>query len=118
MSPALAASGRESLTSPSTPFFLIHSPSPYTSIIITAIQVASRLWIVWGILVPVQGNCLTGSVRLGEVNGVVLELSLFTLMLAWCLSELIRYSFFALKVPEPGEGGGERGREGERAGAA
>ena len=31
-------------------------------------QVASRLWLVWGIVVPVKGETLTGAVKLGEVG--------------------------------------------------
>lgn len=33
-----------------------------------------------------------------QVGPVSLQLDLFTLLLAWSLSELIRYSFFALKA--------------------
>ena len=39
------------------------------SITHTAMQVASRLWLVWGIIVPVKGATLTGAVKLGQVRG-------------------------------------------------
>lgn len=33
-----------------------------------------------------------------QVGGFTLQLNLVSLLVAWCLSEVIRYSFFALKV--------------------
>ncbi|GAX77448.1 hypothetical protein CEUSTIGMA_g4893.t1 [Chlamydomonas eustigma] len=75
---------------------LIRSP-----VSITAMQVASRLWLVWGILVPVQGSILVDSVHLGQLAGLKFELNLLTLLLAWSCSELVRYGFFALKALGP-----------------
>ena len=64
---------------------------------ITALQVASRLWIVWGIIVPVQRDTISSAVKIAMVGDVSLEFNLLTLIVAWSLSELIRYSFFAMK---------------------
>jgi very-long-chain (3R)-3-hydroxyacyl-CoA dehydratase len=61
-------------------------------------QVASRIWLLWGIIVPVNGPTTTGSIPLLSAGPVNFSLSISTLMVAWCLSEIIRYSFFALKV--------------------
>ena len=71
---------------------LVRSP-----VAITALQVASRLWIVWGIIVPVQQDTISSAVKITEIGGLSVELNLLTLLVAWSLSELIRYSFFALK---------------------
>mmetsp|Transcript_31069 Transcript_31069/g.68975 ORF Transcript_31069/g.68975 Transcript_31069/m.68975 type:complete len:237 (+) Transcript_31069:60-770(+) len=64
---------------------------------ITAMQVASRLWILWGIVVPLQEQTLGGAIKLVKVGPRTLQLDFISLMVAWCLSEIIRYSFFALK---------------------
>lgn len=71
---------------------------------ITAMQVASRLWIVWGIIVPVPGPTTTGCVDLSTFGLDVkaglfrwLKLDLVSLLTAWCLSEIIRYGFFTFK---------------------
>ncbi|KAF5835920.1 tyrosine phosphatase-like protein [Dunaliella salina] len=71
---------------------LVRSP-----VAITAMQVASRLWILWGILAPVPGPTTGGGIVLGEVGGFRLQLGLVTLLVAWGISEVIRYGFFALK---------------------
>jgi very-long-chain (3R)-3-hydroxyacyl-CoA dehydratase len=61
-------------------------------VMITATQVASRLWILWGIVNLAPEATTTSVVTVG-----VVQLSLVTLLTAWCLSEIIRYGFFALK---------------------
>lgn len=61
-------------------------------VMITATQVASRLWVLWGIVNLAPEATTTSVVTLGFIN-----LSLVTLLTAWCLSEIIRYGFFALK---------------------
>lgn len=82
---------------------------------------ASRLWVVWGIINPAQRETTSGRVPLGSLplpawlppqvaqaagvapGGVLpLSLSLATLLAAWSLTEVVRYGFFAIKV-----GGGE-----------
>eukprot|EP00798_Chlamydomonas_sp_ICE-L_P013857 gene13856-19780_t len=61
-------------------------------------QVASRIWLLWGIIVPVSEPCVAGQVTILKTEGHgSLELDLFTLLMAWSLSEVVRYSFFALK---------------------
>ncbi len=64
----------------------------------TATQVASRLWILWGIILLVEQPTTTQTVALAHAGGVPLSLSLFTLLGAWSASEIIRYSFYAFKV--------------------
>ncbi len=61
-------------------------------VMITATQVASRLWILWGIVNLAPEATTTSVVTVGFIN-----LSLVTLLTAWCLSEVIRYGFFAMK---------------------
>lgn len=62
-------------------------------------QVASRLWVLWGIIHPVQGPTTSGSLTLMSLpNGGSLQLSLITLLSAWSVTEIIRYGFFAVKV--------------------
>ncbi|MEW5303599.1 MAG: hypothetical protein WDW38_009010 [Sanguina aurantia] len=79
---------------------LVRSP-----LAVTAMQVASRQWVLWGLLVPLPAATTTGGIELGEVAGVKLQLSLVSLIVAWGLSEVIRYSFFAFKelghIPYP-----------------
>lgn len=77
-------------------------PPPCTA----ATQVASRLFILWGIvdLVPATRASPLVLLRLplgasaSASGGSALQLSLVTLLTAWCCSEVIRYSFFAFKV--------------------
>jgi hypothetical protein len=61
-------------------------------------QVASRLWVLWGIIVPAQVETTTQALTLATVGGVQLQLSLVTLLTAWSITEVIRYGFFACKV--------------------
>lgn len=69
---------------------------------ITAMQVASRLWCLWGIVVPcadvtIPGGLLPQSLisSLGLPDWV--NINFISLMTAWACSEVIRYGFFALK---------------------
>ncbi|KXZ56690.1 hypothetical protein GPECTOR_1g621 [Gonium pectorale] len=81
---------------------LVRSP-----VMITGMQVASRLWVLWGIINPEQALTTGGAVSLGaKVGGVPLQLNLATLLAAWSITEVVRYSFFAIKeisgsVPYP-----------------
>lgn len=60
-----------------------------------AIQVASRVWVLWGIVNLVPEDTTQGSLRqLGPLSP-----TLTSLVVAWSLSEIIRYGFFAAKVP-------------------
>jgi len=66
---------------------------------ITATQVASRLWILWGIVDAATSATTTRALTILSLPNPVpsLSLSLVTLLTAWCLSEIIRYGFFAFK---------------------
>lgn len=61
-------------------------------------QVFSRVWIVWGIVNPVQHITTTQSMELFKLGDFVFKLDLVSLVVAWSLAEIIRYGFFALKV--------------------
>lgn len=61
---------------------------------ITATQVASRIWCLWLIIVPCLPTTVSGSI---PVIPGVFSLNLISLLTAWCISEVIRYGFFALK---------------------
>lgn len=71
----------------------------------TAVQVASRLWCLWGIVNLVPGLTTTQSIDLLRLPfldaiypaGATFSISLVSLLTAWALSEVIRYGFFALK---------------------
>lgn len=71
---------------------LVRSP-----VFITAIQVASRLWILWGILDLAPAPRSQSLVLLSLPHLPRIAISLVTLMLAWCTTEIVRYAFFALK---------------------
>eukprot|EP00199_Chlamydomonas_sp_CCMP681_P005401 CAMPEP_0119108454 /NCGR_PEP_ID=MMETSP1180-20130426/14478_1 /TAXON_ID=3052 ORGANISM="Chlamydomonas cf sp, Strain CCMP681" /NCGR_SAMPLE_ID=MMETSP1180 /ASSEMBLY_ACC=CAM_ASM_000741 /LENGTH=234 /DNA_ID=CAMNT_0007094067 /DNA_START=48 /DNA_END=752 /DNA_ORIENTATION=+ len=81
---------------------LVRSP-----VAITAMQVASRLWVLWGLIVPVPGPTTQGALVLGTImDRYTFRLDLVSLLTAWCISEVIRYSFYAFKealgyVPYP-----------------
>jgi very-long-chain (3R)-3-hydroxyacyl-CoA dehydratase len=71
-------------------------------VLVTATQVASRIWILWGIIDvapgPTTSQTLTVFPTFGLLPGLHhAALSLVTLLFAWSCSEIIRYSFFALK---------------------
>ncbi|PNH00067.1 3-hydroxyacyl-CoA dehydratase PASTICCINO 2, partial [Tetrabaena socialis] len=72
---------------------LVRSP-----VMITGMQVASRLWVLWGIINLAPAEATGGSVPLGglAVGGHPLALSLATLLAAWGITEVVRYSFFAV----------------------
>lgn len=75
-------------------FGIVRSPA-----MVTATQVASRLWIVWGILNAAPLSTTTKSLVLVDLPGPLprLALSFHTLIFAWGITEIIRYSFFAFK---------------------
>lgn len=69
---------------------------------ITAMQVASRLWCLWGIVVPcahvvIPGGLLPQSLFSAAGLPSWFNINFISLMTAWGASEVIRYSFFALK---------------------
>jgi very-long-chain (3R)-3-hydroxyacyl-CoA dehydratase len=70
----------------------------------TAVQVASRLWCLWGIVNLVPSLTTTSSFTLLRLPfldsiypGATFSISLVSLLSAWAVSEIIRYGFFALK---------------------
>ncbi|PSC68010.1 Very-long-chain (3R)-3-hydroxyacyl-[acyl-carrier] dehydratase PASTICCINO 2 [Micractinium conductrix] len=71
---------------------LVRSP-----VMITATQVASRLFILWGVVVLAPAPRTSPLVLLTLPGGARVQLSLVSLLTAWCCSEVIRYSFFAFK---------------------
>ena len=72
----------------------------------TAVQVWSRVWLLWGILklapavaaAPLHLGRLGPFPDLGVAASVPLQLGLDSLLLAWALTEVIRYAFFAVKL--------------------
>lgn len=71
--------------------YVCWSPGP------AATQVASRLFILWGI-VDLAPEAHRKPLVVAQLGQTYLELSLLSLLVAWCCSEVIRYSFFAFKV--------------------
>lgn len=57
-------------------------------------QVASRIWVLWGIVVLVPDETTQGSLpALGPLSP-----TLTSLVAAWAVSEIIHYGFFATKA--------------------
>ncbi|GMH34199.1 hypothetical protein BSKO_02033 [Bryopsis sp. KO-2023] len=71
---------------------LVRSP-----VMLTFMQVFSRVWILWGITNVAPHHTTTGGVELLKAGGFRLELNLITLVAAWSAAEVIRYGFFAFK---------------------
>eukprot|EP01024_Parvocaulis_polyphysoides_P061706 TRINITY_DN685_c0_g1_i4.p1 TRINITY_DN685_c0_g1~~TRINITY_DN685_c0_g1_i4.p1 ORF type:complete len:198 (-),score=9.49 TRINITY_DN685_c0_g1_i4:28-621(-) len=63
----------------------------------TGLQVASRIGILWGILMPCSKEISNGGITLYQSENFKFELNLITLMLAWSITEIIRYLFFTMK---------------------
>ena len=61
-------------------------------------QVASRLWLLWGIVDAAPAATLTRYERGLSISGFSLPFGFHTMLMAWGLSEAIRYSFFSVKV--------------------
>ncbi|KAK2813378.1 hypothetical protein FQN50_000693 [Emmonsiellopsis sp. PD_5] len=68
------------------------------SVVTTAMQVASRILVVWGVLYLFAGEGLFGTT--GEVGEVVKvgDWAFVGCVSAWGITECIRYGFFALQV--------------------
>ena len=64
----------------------------------SVLQVASRVWLVWGVLVAAPAQVTASGLDMIPFKGVSFELNLITLLVAWSVTEIIRYSFFAVKV--------------------
>ena len=61
-------------------------------------QVGSRIWVLWGIINLAPDASTTQSVELGRIGQYALQLNFVTLVVAWSLTEVVRYSFFAVKA--------------------
>ena len=61
-------------------------------------QVGSRIWVLWGIVNLAPGPTTTQSVELFRVGQHAVQLNFMTLVVAWSLTEVVRYSFFAVKA--------------------
>lgn len=66
-------------------------------VMVTAMQVASREFVLWGIVSPLHMETTTQGVHLITLSDARLELNFITLVVAWSISEVIRYGFFAFK---------------------
>ena len=63
-----------------------------------AMQVSSRVWVVWGIMVAAPAQIASGGITILPLGPYSVQLNLMSLLLAWSVTEIIRYSFFAFKV--------------------
>ena len=61
-------------------------------------QVASRLWLLWGIVDAAPAAALTRHERGLSIGDFSLPFGFQTMLIAWGLSEAIRYSFFSVKA--------------------
>eukprot|EP00879_Flechtneria_rotunda_P009963 GHRR01010419.1.p1 GENE.GHRR01010419.1~~GHRR01010419.1.p1 ORF type:complete len:212 (+),score=71.00 GHRR01010419.1:1640-2275(+) len=69
---------------------------------ITAMQVASRIWCLWGIVLPLAKQIIPYGLLSHSLQAQLglpswLNINFISLMTAWGCSEVIRYGFFALK---------------------
>ncbi|GLC35795.1 hypothetical protein PLESTB_000495100 [Pleodorina starrii] len=72
---------------------LVRSP-----VAITGMQVASRLWVLWGIINLAPDQATRGALLLGpKLADFQPQLNLATLLAAWSITEVVRYGFFAIK---------------------
>lgn len=63
-----------------------------------AMQVSSRVWVVWGIMVAAPAQIASGGITILPLGPYSVQLNVMSLLLAWSITEIIRYSFFAFKV--------------------
>lgn len=66
-------------------------------VLVTAMQVSSRLMVVWGVLF-ISPPSRTAVLAFGEVGGVQLGLGVPSLLLCWGITEVVRYSFYFFKL--------------------
>lgn len=66
-------------------------------VLVTAMQVSSRLMVVWGVLY-VAPPSRTAALPLFSAGGVEWGLGVPSLMFAWGVTEVIRYSFYFFKL--------------------
>ena len=56
------------------------------------------MWVVWGIMVAAPAQIASTGVTIVPLGKDSIELNLMSLLLAWSITEIVRYSFFAFKV--------------------
>ncbi len=61
-------------------------------------QVGSRIWVLWGVVNLAPRASTTQSVELFRVGQHAVQLNFMTLVVAWSLTEVVRYSFFSVKA--------------------
>ena len=66
-------------------------------VLVTAMQVSSRLMVVWGVLY-VAPPSRAAFLPLANVGGVDLGLGLPSLLFAWGVTEVVRYSYYFFKL--------------------
>ncbi|KAK9809659.1 hypothetical protein WJX73_001592 [Symbiochloris irregularis] len=78
---------------------IVHSASGLvrSPLFTTVVQVFSRIWALWGIIELAPSSTIRGSVTVLKFQGYKLELSLISLLVAWSISEVLRYTFYVFK---------------------
>jgi hypothetical protein len=70
-----------------------------TNVVLAVIQVLSRLWALWGLVNLAPDATTKQSVVLIKAGDTIfLQLNFISLMICWCCSEVLRYSFYVVKV--------------------
>jgi hypothetical protein len=67
-------------------------------VMVTAMQVSSRLMVVWGVLYIAPPSRAAFLPLANVINGVDLGLGLPSLLFAWGITEVVRYSFYFFKL--------------------
>lgn len=72
---------------------LVRSP-----VVVTTMQICSRLWIVWLIIELAPAETTTSEIPILALDGTTyLRLSYITLITCWSFADMIRYAFYAFK---------------------
>ena len=66
-------------------------------VVVTAMQVSSRIMVVWGVL-WVSPPSRTSTLVLANINGTDIGLGVPSLLLCWGITECVRYSFYFFKL--------------------
>lgn len=56
------------------------------------------MWVVWGIMVAAPAQIASRGITIIPLGPYSIELNLVSLLLAWSVTEIVRYSFFAFKA--------------------
>ena len=87
--------GRRALQNVKFAVWLEHEFQPAT---LAAVQVSSRIWVLWGLIWQAPEATSTGGIPLFKAGGFAPQLSMYTLFFAWGVTEVLRYGFFAVKA--------------------